>query len=145
MEDVIQKCHALYDELVKEKAQVAAIRIQQADEARSLQEKAAALATLAGELKTKANRLKVYEQIEACEKANKDEATRLKGISEAVAKDVAALVVSSESTYKAINEKQREVDAAKERYENELAAVKKTQAELKEKQTKVDKFLAQVK
>lgn len=145
MEDVLKACNRLYDELEKEKKASAELALNQAAISEQQQAKEKELKDLAAELKTKAERLKVYEDIEACEKANADESRRLKDEAANIEKENAALADARVKFQKEAKAQQLEIDKAKEQYEGERAALKKTQAELAEKQKKVDKFLAQVK
>ena len=145
MEDVLKKCNELYDELIKEKKDVADVRFQQGETAAKLSEQEREQTEEAAKLKSRGEILKVYEDVEACEKANKTEELRLKAESDRIAKENYALNEARLKLQREIKDKELVVATAKERYEAELAAVKKTQAELKVKQDKVDKFLAQVK
>ena len=145
MTNVLKKCNELYDELIKEKQEVAEVRLQQAEAAAKLSEISEAQKKEAARLKARGEILKVYEDVEACEKANKVEELRLKDESDRVTKENYALSEARTKLQHEIKDKEVAVASAKERYEAEIVAVKKTQAELKVKQDKVDKFLAQVK
>jgi len=145
MENVIKKNDELYQELIKVKKDQAAVALDQSEQARGLEMVGNSLKELREQLDTKAQRLAVYENIEACEKANKAEAERLSVESDRITAENQALADARVKLQKEIKDKLAQVNSAKESYEAELAAVKKTQAELKEKQAKVDKFLAQVK
>ena len=145
MENIIKKNDELYQELIKVKKDQAAVALDQSEQARGLEMVGNSLKELREQLDTKAQRLAVYENIEACEKANKAEAERLSVESDRITAENQALADARVKLQKEIKDKLAQVNSAKESYEAELAAVKKTQAELKEKQAKVDKFLAQVK
>jgi len=145
MEDVLRKCNEMYDELVKEKQEVAAVRLQQGEAAKGLETVGNSLKQMDADLKEKAERFKVYEDIEHCEKANKAEMVKIEQASAVLQKAQSQLAEAQKEWAKQLASQKLEVGQAKEAYENELKAVKKTQAELKVKQDKVDKFLAQVK
>lgn len=145
MEDVLKACNRLYDELEKEKKVSAEISLKQSQIGEKQAAKETELKELKKQLDERAARLKVYEDIEAAEKANKVEAQRLKNEATRIETENAALADARKKLQKEIAEKTAAVNQEKEQYENERAALKKTQADLAEKQKKVDKFLAQVK
>ena len=145
MEAALKKCNELYDELIKEKKLTTKVRFEQAEQSSKLNDLDATLKKVDVALKVKYDRLKVYEDVETCEKANKVEARRLSDESDRLAGESKVLRESRVSFQQEVTKKNIEIKVAREGYEVDVKAIKKTQAELKEKQAKVDKFLSQVK
>ena len=144
-ESILRKASDLYDELVLQKKEQADVALKQAEESKKILALSDELKEVNEKLNVKAKRLAVYENIEECEKVNKAEAKRLEALGATIQGENAALSDARKKLQKDIVEKQLAVDTDKEKCQSERAALKKTQAELKVKQDKVDKFLAQVK
>lgn len=144
MENVIKKNSELYDELLAVKKSQDETALKLGEDAKALESVGIFQKEEGLRLKTKAQRLKVYEDIETFEKANEARAKELSAESDRITDENTALTEARVKLQKEIADEKLTISSAKEECEALRVSLKKTQEELKEKQAKVDKFLAQV-